>query len=300
MDETLGVAAIDLSGRVHAVIDLKLKVRRVGDLAGGAGPRFLRGLRPGRARQRARQGAVRTIEPSPDRGAVQGVRPRAAIRLLARPPAGARSCRAPRGCCDRPDRLRRRQPDVGAQGIRRRGRGALRRRPVAGDLSPRAGDRRARRRPFRGHGRARGRVARRHSRRARQRGTLLFGICLGQQWLYRRQRRGPRRAWPRDHAGRCRRLPPTLKVPHVGWNALEQRRPSRLLEGIPDGAQVYFTHSYAADITAETVATTTHAAPFASVVETPQLFGVQFHPEKSGDAGIRMLRNFVALCSRND
>jgi imidazole glycerol-phosphate synthase subunit HisH len=132
------------------------------------------------------------------------------------------------------------------------------------------------------------------------RGTLLFGICLGQQWLYEGSDEDPGVPGLGIIAGRCRRLPPTLKVPHVGWNALEQRRPSRLLEGIPDGAQAYFTHSYAADITAETVATTTHAAPFASVVETPQLFGVQFHPEKSGDAGIRMLRNFVTLCSRND
>jgi glutamine amidotransferase len=86
-------------------------------------------------------------------------------------------------------------------------------------------------------------------------------------------------------------------VPHVGWNSLEIRRPSRLLAGIEPGAQAYFTHSYAADITPEAVATTTHAAPFASVVETDLLFGVQFHPEKSGNAGIQMLRNFVAVCS---
>jgi glutamine amidotransferase len=90
-----------------------------------------------------------------------------------------------------------------------------------------------------------------------------------------------------------------LKVPHVGWNSLEIRKPSRLLAGIADGTQAYFTHSYAADVTDETVATTTHAAPFASVVETAQLFGVQFHPEKSGESGVQMLRNFVALCSRS-
>ena len=99
--------------------------------------------------------------------------------------------------------------------------------------------------------------------------------------------------------GRCRRLPPTLKVPHVGWNSLELLRPSRLLAGIPDGTQAYFTHSYAADITSEAVATTTHAAPFASVVDTDQVFGVQFHPEKSGESGVRILKNFVALCSRS-
>jgi imidazole glycerol-phosphate synthase subunit HisH len=136
-------------------------------------------------------------------------------------------------------------------------------------------------------------------RDALDRGALLFGICLGQQWLYEGSDEAPDAPGLGLIAGRCRRLPPTLKVPHVGWNALEIVRPSRLLEGVPGGTQTYFTHSYAADITPETVATTTHAAPFASVVETTQVFGVQFHPEKSGPSGVRMLRNFVTLCSRS-
>jgi glutamine amidotransferase len=134
---------------------------------------------------------------------------------------------------------------------------------------------------------------------ALERGALLFGICLGQQWLYEGSDEAPDVPGLGVIAGRCRRLPPALKVPHVGWNALDQRRPSRLLDGIADRTQAYFTHSYAADITGETVATTTHASPFASVVETDRVFGVQFHPEKSGEAGIRMLKNFVALCSRS-
>jgi imidazole glycerol-phosphate synthase subunit HisH len=136
-------------------------------------------------------------------------------------------------------------------------------------------------------------------REALDRGALLFGICLGQQWLYEGSDEAPETSGLGIIAGRCRRLPPVLKVPHVGWNALEVVRPSSLLEGVPSGTQTYFTHSYAADITPETVATTTHAAPFASVVETSQVFGVQFHPEKSGPSGVRMLRNFVSLCSRN-
>ena len=136
-------------------------------------------------------------------------------------------------------------------------------------------------------------------RAALARGAKLFGICLGQQWLFEGSDEAPEVPGLGVVAGRCRRLPPTLKVPHVGWNSLEIRRPSRLLDGIATGTQAYFTHSFAADITDEAVATTTHAAPFASVVETPQLFGVQFHPEKSGDAGIRMLRNFVSLCSQS-
>jgi imidazole glycerol-phosphate synthase subunit HisH len=131
------------------------------------------------------------------------------------------------------------------------------------------------------------------------RGVKLFGICLGLQWLFEGSDEDEEVPGLGVIAGRCRRLPPTLKVPHVGWNSLEIRRPSRLLAGIPSGTQAYFTHSYAADITPEAVALTTHAAPFASVVETDQVFGVQFHPEKSGPAGVQMLRNFVALCSRN-
>lgn len=136
-------------------------------------------------------------------------------------------------------------------------------------------------------------------RTALDRGALLFGICLGLQWLFEGSDEDPDVPGFGAIRGRCRRLPPTLKVPHVGWNALEIRRRSRLLDGIANGTQAYFTHSYAAEITAESVATTMHAIPFASVVETGRLFGVQFHPEKSGEAGVRMLRNFVALCSPN-
>jgi glutamine amidotransferase len=134
---------------------------------------------------------------------------------------------------------------------------------------------------------------------ALEQGVKLFGICLGLQWLFEGSDEDQEITGLGVIAGRCRRLPPTLKVPHVGWNSLEIRRPSRLLDGIESGTQAYFTHSYAADITPEAVALTTHAAPFASVVETDQVFGVQFHPEKSGIAGVRMLRNFVTLCSRN-
>jgi imidazole glycerol-phosphate synthase subunit HisH len=131
------------------------------------------------------------------------------------------------------------------------------------------------------------------------RGAKLFGICLGQQWLFEGSDEAPEVMGLGVVAGRCRRLPPTLKVPHVGWNSLDIRKPSRLLDGIATGTQAYFTHSFAAEVTNEAVATTTHAAPFASVVETEQVFGVQFHPEKSGDAGVRMLRNFVSICSQN-
>jgi glutamine amidotransferase len=99
--------------------------------------------------------------------------------------------------------------------------------------------------------------------------------------------------------GCCFRIPATVKVPHVGWNDLAFTRPSRLAAGVPESPKVYFTHSYAAPLTAETVATTEYGVTFATMVERDNIYGVQFHPEKSGDAGVRMLRNFVALCSRS-
>ena len=98
-------------------------------------------------------------------------------------------------------------------------------------------------------------------RDALERGVKLFGICLGLQWLFEGSDEDEEVTGLGVIAGRCRRLPPTLKVPHVGWNSLEIRGPSRLLAGVEPGTQAYFTHSYAADITPEAVAVTTHAIP---------------------------------------
>ena len=89
-----------------------------------------------------------------------------------------------------------------------------------------------------------------------------------------------------------------MKIPHVGWNALSISRESTLLEGLDDGVYVYFTHSYAAPVTRATCAVSVHGDPFAAVVERAHVGGVQFHPEKSGDAGLRILRNFVARCGQ--
>ena len=86
-----------------------------------------------------------------------------------------------------------------------------------------------------------------------------------------------------------------LKVPHVGWNSLARRREGILMDGVPQGAQVYFTHSYAAPVNADTVASTEHGEAFASIVERGPVFGVQFHPEKSGQVGLQVLTNFLRL-----
>jgi imidazole glycerol-phosphate synthase subunit HisH len=126
-------------------------------------------------------------------------------------------------------------------------------------------------------------------------GTPLFGICLGMQWLFEGSDEAPGVPGLGMIPGGCTRLPPRerLKVPHVGWNSLHAPHPSRLLDGVGEGTQVYFTHSYAAPVTAETAATCDHGTTFAAAVERGHIFGAQFHPEKSGDGGIRILRNFV-------
>jgi len=127
------------------------------------------------------------------------------------------------------------------------------------------------------------------------RGRPLLGICLGLQWLFEGSTEAPDCEGLSLMSGQCDRLEGTwpLKVPHVGWNALEFPRPSRLFEGIREGSQFYFTHSYAAPITHDAVAVTSHGSSFASAVERGQVFGVQFHPEKSGDVGLRVLKNFL-------
>ena len=140
--------------------------------------------------------------------------------------------------------------------------------------------------------------------RAVQAGTPLLGICVGMQWLYEGSEEAPDVPGLGAIAGRCRLLrgdqAKRLKIPHVGWNALELTREaarrSRLLAGLDSGAYVYFTHSFAAPVTPDCVASTSHAEPFAAAVERENVFGVQFHPEKSSDAGLRILRNYLEIC----
>ena len=143
-----------------------------------------------------------------------------------------------------------------------------------------------------------------------QTGRALLGICVGMQWLFEGSEEAPAVPGLGALPGRCQLLrgdsAQHLKVPHVGWNALEapdhtqepalRRFRGRLLAGLAPAAYVYFTHSFAAPVTADCVASTWHAESFAAAVERDQVFGVQFHPEKSGEAGLRVLRNFLELC----
>lgn len=131
-------------------------------------------------------------------------------------------------------------------------------------------------------------------RAAIARDVPFLGICVGMQWLYSGSSESPDQPGLAHFAESCTRFPESNeKVPHVGWNSLEAGNGSRLFAGIAPGAFVYFTHSYKAPVTGDTAATTNYIEPFAAAVERDNVFGVQFHPEKSGETGLRILRNFL-------
>jgi glutamine amidotransferase len=123
-------------------------------------------------------------------------------------------------------------------------------------------------------------------------GVALLGICLGLQWLFEGSTEARDTKGLGLFRGVCQRLD-APKVPHVGWNSLSFSRPSRLMANVPEDAQVYFTHSYAAPVVDATVAVTTYGAPFSAAIERDRIAAVQFHPEKSGDIGLRILRNWI-------
>ena len=131
-------------------------------------------------------------------------------------------------------------------------------------------------------------------------GVPLLGICVGLQWLFEGSDEAPGVQGFGTFAGQCALLSPSrkpqasspFKVPHVGWNSLSIPRPSRLTSGIDDQTQVYFTHSYAAPVIDDTVAICEYGLPFSAAVERGNVAAVQFHPEKSGDAGLKILVNW--------
>ena len=131
-------------------------------------------------------------------------------------------------------------------------------------------------------------------------GLPLLGICLGMQYLFEGSEEAPDVPGLGVLPGVCERIPPPRKVPHVGWNELDILGPSRLLAGVESGASAYFTHSYAAPVTSATVARTEYGITFAAAVEDRNVFGVQFHPEKSSDTGLRILRSFVQITRSPD
>jgi imidazole glycerol-phosphate synthase subunit HisH len=126
-------------------------------------------------------------------------------------------------------------------------------------------------------------------------GVPFLGICVGLQWLFEGSTEAPTVKGLDLFSGECERFAAGVKVPHVGWNEVRVDAQSRLMRGVEDRSFVYYTHSYRAPVVAETVAVTAYGGPFSGAVERGNVMGVQFHPEKSGTAGMRVLRNFVEL-----
>jgi glutamine amidotransferase len=126
-------------------------------------------------------------------------------------------------------------------------------------------------------------------------GVPFLGICLGLQALFESSEEAPEARGLSLYPGMVRRFPAGARVPHMGWNQLDARADSRLLAGLDPHAFVYFAHSYYAPAVAVTAATCTYAVPYTAVLEAGNTFGVQFHPEKSGPAGLHIVKNFVEL-----
>ncbi|MCL2123324.1 MAG: imidazole glycerol phosphate synthase subunit HisH [Desulfovibrionaceae bacterium] len=135
----------------------------------------------------------------------------------------------------------------------------------------------------------------------------LLGICLGCQILLDSSDENTTRTLGLV-SGRCRRFEPELReqsgrpirIPHMGWNSLRRKRPSPLLQGIPQDARFYFVHSYYVECPPElTIATSIYGREFCTLYGRDGLWACQFHPEKSGMPGLRLLKNFYAYCTEN-
>jgi glutamine amidotransferase len=124
-------------------------------------------------------------------------------------------------------------------------------------------------------------------------GRPLFGVCVGMQILFKRSEEDPQEGLG-IVPGQARKLPPVVKVPHMGWNMVEWVSDHPYIRNLPARASFYFVHSYAADIVAGvTVGTAEHGRPFSAAIARENVFATQFHPEKSSDAGLAIYEAFV-------
>ncbi len=126
-------------------------------------------------------------------------------------------------------------------------------------------------------------------------GTSFLGICVGLQCLFESSEESPGAQGLGILAGQVKRFNGSLRVPHMGWDSLDEIRPSSLLKGLKGDIFTYFAHSYYAPVVQATAASCTYMRPYSAVIEQESLYGVQFHPEKSGPAGLQVLKNFIEL-----
>jgi len=123
-------------------------------------------------------------------------------------------------------------------------------------------------------------------------GRPVVGVCVGLQVLFEGSQEDPEPGLG-VLLGTVRRLPPTVRVPHIGWNTVRWRSRHPYTDGIPDDTYFYFVHSFAPPVDTATVGVTDHGGTFAAAVAHGNVFATQFHPEKSGEAGLQIYENFV-------
>jgi imidazole glycerol-phosphate synthase subunit HisH len=126
-------------------------------------------------------------------------------------------------------------------------------------------------------------------------GVPFLGICLGLQALFESSEEAPDERGLAIFQGEIRRFPANARVPHMGWNEIETRNGAKLLANLAPHSYLYFAHSYYAPLIDATAATCEYNVPYTAVLETKNIFGVQFHPEKSGPIGLQVVRNFIDL-----
>ena len=318
MDETLAIAAVDLSGRTAYAVDTKVRTRLVGDLQTELVTDFFEGFRPWCSGQCSCEDNVRPQQPSQDRSYLQSVCAGFASGLFARQ-AVSRSLAVDQGVAL--------MADIRAAAVTvidyKAGNltsvvKALRHLGAEVTVTDRAEDLIDAERivlPGVGHFSATKLLDETGMTRAISaaiaHGVPFLGICVGMQWLLSGSTEAPEQPGLGYFQGRCDRFPEgSEKVPHVGWNQITARSEpaSRLFAGVQDNSYVYFTHSYRVPTTVDvrtddgslanpTAAVTQYIQPFASAVEHGNVFGVQFHPEKSGDTGLKILTNFLEIPS---